>query len=353
MKNKKSTSFYVAISAVFCVIYIVCAAHPLGTEYQFVPDWRIDVSSPRVEARRDGEALLCFKLGQTAGYFTEDGRVTNFVTFPFRAAVSPSYYAPYGSGGVSVPFFYPDGSQAGEIRESGFPLIDGDRIFVFLPGGSSFAMCGGDGARVWSYEGVVPVTAFGSSAAGCAAGFADGTVRVFAPDGTVVRNFTPGGSDYPVILGVAISDSGDYIATVSGQKPQRFVLAKKDGAQLKIIFHEFIEEGSARQELVRFCDGGETVFYNTKNSLGIVSTRTGRSAHIRLSGHVIDIQQSDGCAFILAKDGTTYTVYAVEKFATLLGSFSFSAETAFITAKDGSLYVGKDSAISRITVSRN
>ena len=47
-----------------------------------------------------------------------------------------------------------------------------------------------------------------------------------------------------------------------------------------------------------------------------------------------------------------YTVYAVENFSTLIGFFSFTAEHAFILADSNRLYVGKDSTISCLSITK-
>ena len=82
MNNKVHSSFFVLTGLIFCVVYILVAVKPLGKEIQFVPEWKIDVTNPSIAKDAESEALLPFKLGQTLGYFTPEGEVTNFITFP-------------------------------------------------------------------------------------------------------------------------------------------------------------------------------------------------------------------------------------------------------------------------------
>lgn len=352
MKTKKSLASAILIAAAVGAVYIIFAVRPLGTEYQFLPEWKIDVTNPTVRDTAEGDTLLPFKLGQSMGYFTPEGKVVRFETFPFKASISRSFYTSYTANNSGTDFWTPDGEKAGTISASGFPMIDGDRIFVFQPGGSAFLMCSGDGSRRWEYSGAVPITAFDSAADSCVAGFADGTVCEFSSDGEIRQRFAPGGSDYPVILGAAISPDGEHIATVSGQTRQRFVLAKKDGVQTKIVFHEFLPSDEPLQQLVKFTSDSALVFYHCKDAIGIVSTRTGKSARLKMSGQAISLQELGNLVFVLTKRGRTYTVYAIEKFATPAGSFSFQADAAFILADGGRLYVGKDSTISCIDIQK-
>ena len=352
MKTKKSRSFYIILAAILSVLFILFAVKPLSTEYQFIPEWKIDVTNPNLKQADSNQKIHHYKLGQTLGYFTEDGKITNFVSFPFKASVSEYYYTTYNTNNKSSQIFNPDGTEKSRINISGFPMIDNENIFVFLPGGSAFVMCDSDGNRMWEFSGAVPITAFDSSKSGVACGFADGTVRVLDLTGRVIQNFIPGGSDYPVILGVAISNAGDMIATVSGQNKQRFVLAKKNGTQTKIIFHEFLDISDPSQKLVKFSDNDNYVYYVSGDKLGIVDTQTKKHIHINISGQAISLRENNNSVFLLTKDQNKYTVYTVEKFATLTGSFSFEANNTFIHAYDDALYVGKDYTISKLHIKK-
>ena len=280
------------------------------------------------------------------------GKITQFVTFPQKASISRSYYTSYNSNNTQAKYYSPDGKLSGTINVTGFPMIDEDRIFVFLPGGASFVKCTPDGQKEWEYGGTVPITAFDSSKSGVVIGFADGNICQFNTSGNLVQRFTPGGSDYNVILGAAISSSGEYIAVVSGQNRQRFVLAKRSENQTKITAHEFLNSNEPTQKLVKFSRDDSTVYFATSDDLGIVDVKTGKIRHIKLKGHANAIQESNESVFVLTKLEDTYTVYVIEKFATLTGAFSFSAKNAFILTDENRLYVGKDSTISCISISK-
>lgn len=350
MNTKKSTSFYIISAAVFCIAYIILAVKPLGSEFQFEPCWKIDVTNPTISEASESVDPISFKLGQSMGYFSEDGKVYNFITFPQKASISERYYTFYNNNCNSATIYTPDGKVKAKIEISGFPMIDNDRTFVFLPGGSSFLMCDDEGKTKWEYGGTIPITAFDSSSSGIAAGFADGNICHFDTDGNLIQRFSPGGSQIPVVLGVAISESGEYVAAICGQNKQRFILAKKDSAQTKIIQHEFLDSKETKQRLVKFSKDNSTVYYNSGNILGIMDVKTGKKRHLRLEGQAISLKESEKCVFVLTKNKNRYTVYVIEKFATLSGHFSFEADSAFIQTKDSMLFVGKNSTISCIKI---
>lgn len=380
MRTKKKTP-YLLFGFVFCVVYIILSARPLGKEWQLVPQWRIDINNATAEGSvQDVAKAVPFKMRQNMGYFDKDGRMLRLISFPFKASIAQGRYVQYAADARDTPFYNSDGTAAGTLEGSGFPLFEDERIFLFAPGGGSFAQLGQDGQQVWHYGGTVPITAFDSSDAACVAGFADGTVKEFSPEGRILQEFAPGGSNINVILGAGVSHGGDMIASVSGQDRQRFVLAKKNGAQTKIVFHKYIN-GDVHQRLVQFTADDSVVYYDTASTLGAVNTRTYKSAEIPINGQAVSLKECGVLRFVLTRGeaikekggkssaqtdsakevidggegidgGREYTVYIVEKFDTVIGSFNFKAHNAFIRTDDDSLYVGSDDAISRIKVEK-
>ena len=54
----------------------------------------------------------------------------------------------------------------------------------------------------------------------------------------------------------------------------------------------------------------------------------------------------------MGKEKNNYTVSIIDNTDTLEGSFSFTADSAFIHAEDNNIYLGKDSSISKISISK-
>ncbi|MBQ9238664.1 MAG: hypothetical protein IJ191_05035 [Treponema sp.] len=351
MTTQKAIVSVVLICAALCIVYLFAAARPLGSEYQLEPEWNVMVS-PQVSPPAAHDTLISYKLGQTIGYFTPDGKITSFTSFPFKAAISNTYYAPYTADSSSVTFYTTDGTATGQLSVAGFPYFADDRIYVFLPGGNAFSRCAADGTVLWTYRRAVPITAFASSAGGTIAGYADGSIHSFTADGTLDHTFSPGGSDYPVVLGAALSPSGTYLASISGRNRQRFVLAQKDGGQIKIIKHFFLPADDAQQKLVQFSADGKNVYYATTDEFGIVSVDGKQHETIPVPGQVLSVREIADGAFVLSKTQERYTVTFIESFGTFAGSFSFSAQTAFIQTAGNMLFVGRDTTISRISVNK-
>lgn len=353
MKSKKTAPLIAFLIIFLTLIYIILAARPLGKEFQFTPEWKINISSPVIQENINNEATLSFKLGQSLGYFTEDGKVTLYETFPSMASISDFYYSVYNTNNENVPFYDQKGELQGNITAAGYPYFTEKNSYCFLPGGNSFAKLDYQGDTAWTYESTLPITAFASTTNYTAAGFADGKIKVFNnSDGTSEIDCAPGGSDYPVILGLDISSDGNYIASVSGHEQQRFVLSQKENNQQKIIFHYFIAESSPYRTLVHFTKDNARVLYLFEGKLGIYNLKTEKNDIISMPGRIINIEEADDLIFLLAKNKSKYTVYMVDKTNTLEGKFSFEAGTAFIKTYNNNLYIGNDCYISKISLSR-
>ena len=354
MNKKKKVLLPLCISVV--VLYIFLSARSLGKELHFIPRWTIDVSRPIAEkdqppAESFAEAIP-FKLGQMLGYFTEDGTVLKNTTFDYKAAISTQHYAPYGTHTEPIPFYNRDGTLAGKIAGTGFPFFTEYGNYLFLPGGASFARLGDDGTILWKYEAYAPITAFAAAEAGCVAGLADGTVISFGIDGGIDQQFSPDGSNYPVILGVALSADGDMIACVCGQERQRFVLAKRQNGHTEIIHHEYLAASVTRQVPVMFSKDGKIVYYDSADGLGIVRTDARKSSHVAFNGKVLSMKEADhdGTVFVLSRNGSECSVSILQPFDTYAGAFSFKAQSVCIAVKGSSLFVGRDGSISRIDI---
>ncbi len=353
---KKKLNPVVSICVIFSLVYIFFAVKPLSKEIHFLTKWTIDANkvSPKPSDSKKSEAdeKIPFKLGQTAGYFTKDAKILSVFTFPYKAAITQNEYCTYGTSDSRISVYSNEGKKVSEISANGFPYFQEDRKFLMLPGGNSFAFLSQNSKILWTYENYVPITAFDSSENAIAAGYADGCILLFNNDGTVEQEFIPGGSEYPVILGVAVSKDAQMVASVSGQKQQRFVLAQKEGKSLKIAFHEYLEAETNSQCLVKFSKDSGHVYFAHKNCLGVVDTKKLTSKHIKIRGNILSINEAKDSrtVFVLSKEKNKYYVSVLQKSDIYAGNFNFTAESAFITVKENSLFVGKNSSISKIDI---
>ena len=352
MKTKKHVGLVIFLIIFFSIIYIILATKPLNKEYSFTPVWKISTSNP-VLSQNTTKHQSYFHLGQTLGYFDADGNISLYQTFPSKVSISNTYFATYNSEAKNTDFFKADGTKAGTIEASGFPYFSDDLIYVFLPGGCSFSKCSETGKILWSFEGTFPITAFVAKQNYTAVGLSNGSIKVLNNEnGATEIDFAPGGSDYPVILGIDISDDGQYIASISGHNHQRFVLSHREENQQKIIYHKFFEHDSPYRTIVHFSKDGKRIFYNYYQNLGIYNLETKSERSIELKDKLLSIEETDDLTILMGKNKNNYTVSIIDNTDTIEGSFSFTAASAFVHASGNDIYLGKDNSISKIAISR-
>ena len=349
---KKLIPLYIIITIVFTILYIIFASKPLAKEYQFTPVWKISTANPVIK-NSSATNVSYFHLGQTLGYFDDNGNISLFKTFPNKVSISKDYFATYNTEANNTEFFKADGTKAGVIEASGFPYFSDNLIYVFLPGGCSFSKCSETGKLLWTFEGTIPITAFAAKEKYTAVGLSNGTIKVLNNENGVTEiDFAPGGSDYPVILGLDISDDGQYIASISGHNHQRFVLSHREENQQKIIYHRFFEDDSPYRTIVHFSRDEKRIFYNFYNGLGIYNLDNKTERTLVLKDKLLSIEETEDLTILLGKEKNLYTVSIIDNTDTLEGAFSFTADSAFIHASGNNIYLGKDNSISKISVSR-
>lgn len=353
MKQKKHVGLAIFLIILISIIYILLAAKPLNKEYSFTPVWKINTANPVITESTD-KPQSYFHLGQTLGYFDKDGNILHYKTFPAKVSISNYYYATYNSEANNTEFFNTDGSSAGIIEAKGFPYFVDNLVYVFLPGGCAFSKCSDTGKVLWTFESTFPITAFSAKEKYTAIGLSNGNIKVLNNEtGSTEIDFAPGGSDYPVILGLDISDDGQYIASISGHNHQRFVLSHREENQPKIIYHRFFEHDSPYRTLVHFCKDNKRVFFNYYKGLGIYNIETKSERSLELNDKLLSIEETDDLTILMGKEKNTYTVSIIDNTDTLEGAFSFTADSAFLHAADNSIYLGKDNSISKLAISRD
>lgn len=359
MKIKENLPIIITASVGFLILYTFLAPRSLSRELQLTPQWTTSIFQKNQDTENPSAAQLPFQLGQNMGYFTQDGQITLIESYPFHATISPTYRASYSPESTRIPVYEVNSSTAqGQpdfyLEGAGFPFFSEDRMYLFSPGGYGFAQYTRESGKLWQFEHSAPIVTFSSSLAGAAVGYADGIIFIFSNTGELVQTFKPGGSTYPIILGTALSPSGNQLACVSGIDQQRFVLTQQRNGVNKVVFHTYLEKDHREPVLVQFSKDESKVFYASGTGIGIVDCILLEAKEFPLKGTILAIEEcnENGLICVLTKDYGRYNIYLIEANGTLIGSFGFKADAAFIKVTDGDLYVGRDTKISKIDLTR-
>jgi hypothetical protein len=122
----------------------------------------------------------------------------------------------------------------------------------------------------------------------------------------------------------------------------------------QVLYHEYFENDSNEQGFVQFSSNDNMVYFAQPGKLTVLDSATYTTTALPMTGSVLSlIELSDSnLIFALTKEKSTYRVYMLENYNMLIGSFSFEAEHAFIRVFEDALYIGKDTSISKLAISR-
>ena len=367
MNIKGNLKYIITGSVIFLAIYMFVAAVPIGPDISFIPVWTHDIAAAPVLQAIDAEskaketlnaelfknpALESFILGNRFGYFLPDGTIIGSAETDLRMSASNSAWAVYSQEARDTKIFRPDGNLMMTAAGSGYVHLDGDRSYIFLPGGDAVSQYAKDGSVLWTREHTAPITAFNSSKAGTIIGYADGKITCIRADGSEAFSFYPGGSNYQIILGAAISEDGSLVACVSGIDRQRFILISVKDDQYKIAYHAWLEGNLREQAFVDFEKNGNFAFFQAPNGLGIADCKKRSVVFVPIDGKIHATGECPGDSLFVVLSGTegNYTLSAIERPNHLIAKTSFRADNAFLIQRETAIYLGMDRRISRIDI---
>ena len=358
MKNKKKIAIPIFLILAFLILYIIFSVTPTRTEIQFLPLWTLYVSSDVVTGEEQlipESHLVPFKLSDNIGYFDTQGNLVYKYNISQRFTISDNYFILYSNDSTSFNVQKQNGEVVLKKSFAGFPYLFEDKLFVFSPGGNTVSQFDLEGNLKFQYQSYAPLLSFSQGKDCSVLGFADGELCTIFPESDIKISTYPGGSDYQIIYGSDISDSGDLIACVCGYDKQRFVLYKRTGSQQKPIFHEYIEEQTTEPVEVFFTSDSKYAYYSSKNMLGIVDCTKLKSNHFSLDSKVLKITEIPdlNIVFVLSKSDENYKITMIEKASAVVGEYSFDAKEAFINSYENLLFVGADDEISCLEIVRN
>ena len=355
MKNKKKITVPIILILVFLIFYTIFSVTPTRSEVQFLPQWTIYLSDAVLSEPTEDLPLIPFKLADNLGYFDISGNLRYKYDISQRFTISDNYFILYGNDSFSFNMQNQKGESVLKKSVAGFPYLYEDRLFVFSPGGNAVSEYDIAGNLKFQYQGYAPILSFASSKNGCVLGFADGELCSIFPDDDIRISTYPGGSNYQIIYGSDISDSGDLIACVCGYEKQRFVLYKRNGAQQKPIFHEYIEDQVTSACEVFFTSDSKYAYYNSEQTLGIIDCTKLKSAHYQIGSKILKISEIPNLnvILVLSKTDENFKITIIEKSSDIIGEYNFVANEAFINSYENLLFIGADDEITCLEVVRH
>lgn len=352
-------------SLVAFFLYFFISTKPLNSDLYFLPLWSSSIEK-EIELKKDvqvnneeqfsknetQENVYPFLINNRFGYFNSSGKVLFLNEIDAKVSASSNYWCEYGLDSKEVDIYSPHGKLVTTIKASGFPYIIEDKIYLFTPGGYGVSEYGTDGKRLWHYSHTAAITAFNASKKGTVIGYSDGKLVYVDANGNEVFNFYPGGSTYQVIVGLALSHDGSFIACVSGIDKQRIILIRIMDKQYKIVKHEYLHGNLYRQVFVAFDSNSSCAVFETSEGIGIVDCKTYDIQFLDEKDHIVGIGDDSKRSLmtILTQKQKFCRLIIIEKPFKKIATTDFSSNDAFFLQDKNKLFIGTSDKISAIEI---
>jgi len=361
---------FVAGTALFAV-YFFMAARPIPLETVLIPVWlnSVEAGAPAYlggapaeageeDAASSGGALadgapsgppqrIPFSLGRRFGYVSRDGVLSVNQIKKANVSLSQERWAEYEAEPDRVAIYGSGGEQVAVIENPrGYPFFLDGRTFLISSEQSAISAIDASGAVSWTYEFAGPLTWVDSAAGLLLAGSLDGVASLLDSGGRRVFSFEPGGSQYSIILGCAISRDGSRLALISGVDDQRFLVLERFGpgaGDYKVVYHEFLGDGFRRPVYVSFIEDDRWIVFERAGGLGFYEIISRKSGKVELDGEVDAVDHSGGKGVVFAvisrSEGIKELV-GIRLPGRVIIESPFKSEEVFLGRMDSRLIVG-------------
>ena len=347
-KGRRITIAVLVVVVMILAYFFVCA-EPLSTELSAVPRWRVEIAvtpDAMLAADRSAETLLSYSTPTRHGYFWPDGRIAFMADVP--AAISDKSYVVSAKDGAGSMLRTPGVTTGMPIAASQL-FFSSDKLYSAETDGTGFAAWDEAGHKLWSYTFPCQLSAFSAGDALAVGGTVDGWLEGVTSDGRKAFSFAPGGSRLPVILGLGVSRSGNWIAAVSGIDRQRLVVLGRGGADFRVTSHRYLDSDYREPVRVIMMSDDRHVLYRRPDGIGVwsVDGKVDELLPVKADDFDVHVDTERGIAYLVARRGHKSEIVVLRLPATLLGRIQLPDSSEFVRFVGSSAYVGDKTWLAR------
>ncbi|GAB1455425.1 MAG: hypothetical protein RBT62_09395 [Spirochaetia bacterium] len=352
MSDGSGRRLSITILVLFLVIlvYFFAVAEPLYPELSVAPRWTIDIgaSSANTADSVSGSELFSFSSGNHNGYFSLDGKGFTIPVATERVIVSDASYVLLKDDSSGSELKSPQGSLIADIASSSV-FFSGGRLFSSEDEGTGLNAYDVGGQKLWSYTFPCQLSAFASGDNLVVGGTVDGWLEGIRPDGVKAFSFSPGGSRLSVILGLGVSQSGQWLAAISGIDRQRLVVLGRGGTDFKVSSHRYLDTDYREPLRVIVMDDDRHVLYRRPDGIGVwsVDGSVNEVLPVKADDFDISLDRTKNIAYLVARRGHKSEIVAFRLPATLLGRIALPDTSEYVRFVGSSAFVGGGSWLLR------
>jgi len=337
-------------------VYFFLAARPIPLETVLVPVWlnSIETGEPAYLSGSPAEAdaippggRIPFTLGNRFGYVSRDGHLSVNQVKKANVSLSRERWAEYEAEPGRIAIFDSSGEPLTVIENPrGYPFFLDGRTFLINSEQNAISAINETGEAAWTYEFAGPLTCVDSAAGLLLVGTLDGMAGLLDSGGKRVFSFEPGGSQYAVILGCALSRDGSRLALIAGIDDQRFLVLERFGASAgdyKVVYHEFLGDGFRRPVYINFAENDRWIIFERSGGLGLYEISARKSGKVALNGevHAIDHSGGKGMVFaVISHSANAKELIGIRLPGRIIMESIFTSDEVFLGCIDSRLIMG-------------
>ncbi|MBU0956352.1 MAG: hypothetical protein KKI09_13060 [Spirochaetes bacterium] len=361
------------LCAVGFIVFMVFP-EPLAAEISMEPQWcrsfntstvdqttqqALPQSSSQTKAPADlaeaeaNNTPIGFRAGSRYGYFTSEGYFPVLATVQGGVAVADKAFVSWSSAPSSPRILQqPDSTSIAELPLGSVPFFSGESLFAVSADALSLQHYNQAGIRLWSYELSSHVSAFARGRTLTALGMLDGSIDVVDQAGQQQLRFYPGGSRLEVLLGLAISEEGDYIASLSGLDPQRLVVLGRGEGGYRVVSHRYLETAFRTPSSVAILPGAPYVVYRDAGGVGVSALDGSFTGLLPADVETFDLYPAHhhGVYYLVVHAGAKSELLSFRPPARLLGRSSLPDNTEFVRIIGDTMYIACPDGMAQIRI---
>jgi hypothetical protein len=357
VKADKKIGFVVGI--MLFAVYFFMAARPVPLETVLIPCWLNSIESgtpaylsgaPVQVGEEEASSLsqrIPFSLGSRFGYVSRDGLLSVNQIKKANVSLSRERWAEYEAEPGRIAIHDSGGEQVAVIENPrGYPFFLDGRTFLISSEQNAISAIDDTGVVSWTYEFAGPLTCADSAAGLLLVGSLDGAASLLDSGGKRVFSFEPGGSQYAVIPGCAISHDGSRLALISGVDDQRFLVLERFGpsaGDYKVVYHEFLGDGFRRPVYISFVEDDRWIVFERAGGLGFYEISSRKSGKVELDGEVYAVDHSGGKGMVFAvisRSENAQELVGIRLPGRVIIESLFKSEEVFLGRMDSRLIIG-------------
>jgi hypothetical protein len=256
------------IGLIIITIYYFLFPRGSGRELVISPDSLTSLTPSKTSVSPAPGRTLAIRSGSRAGFVDPDHKIVSLYSSE-KMAVDDQWLAISRDGGLDI--LESDGRLISRISQDAYPISRNGNLYLYRDEyGILSKVDPGNGRILWKKEYISPITVIDGRENRTLVGFLDGRVQLISNDGTILLEYSPGGSRVEVIYGAALSSDGSKIGLISGLDPQRFILLEERKNGYRPVAHHNTETDFRRPVPIGFVRNDRQILYESKDSVASV-----------------------------------------------------------------------------------